>query len=54
MPLNIEGMLTGTNAQYLEQLVQQFLENPSALEPSWRAFFQGEGAQLVSHGRPPG
>jgi 2-oxoglutarate dehydrogenase E1 component len=52
MPLRIEGMLTGTNAQYLDQLVQQFLDDPSTLEPSWRAFFQGEGAAFVSGGRP--
>ncbi|OGQ22930.1 MAG: 2-oxoglutarate dehydrogenase E1 component [Deltaproteobacteria bacterium RIFCSPHIGHO2_02_FULL_44_16] len=30
-----------TNVVYIEQLLQQYRDNPSSLEPTWRAFFDG-------------
>ncbi len=32
--------LSDSNAGYLEELYEQFLQNPDAVEPQWRQFFQ--------------
>ena len=33
-------MLSGSNAEFLEHLYRQFLEQPASLEPGWREFFE--------------
>lgn len=35
------SFLNGANTQFFADLYDQYLENPDAVEPSWRAFFQG-------------
>ena len=40
-PLNDLSYATRANAQYLDQLYQQFQENPDAIDPDWARFFQG-------------
>lgn len=47
--------LSGGNASYLEQLYEQYLNNPESLDPKWRDYFQnlskvnGSEALDVSH-----
>ena len=31
----------GENAEFVDQLYQQYLEDPSQLDTEWRAFFKG-------------
>ena len=33
---------SGLNAGYVEQLLEQYLDNPEAVDPAWRAVFAGE------------
>lgn len=35
------SFLNTANTQFFADLYEQYLENPDAVEPSWRAFFQG-------------
>jgi 2-oxoglutarate dehydrogenase E1 component len=44
--------LSGGNAGYIEDLYEQFLKDPSAVDPAWRAYFQGlqGGATETAHG----
>lgn len=35
------SFLNAVHSSYFEQIYKQYLENPDAVEPSWRAFFQG-------------
>ncbi|MCR9181900.1 MAG: 2-oxoglutarate dehydrogenase E1 component [Flavobacteriaceae bacterium] len=35
------SFLNAAHSQYFADLYDQYLENPDAVEPSWRAFFQG-------------
>lgn len=35
------SFLNGANTQFFADLYERYLENPDAVEPSWRAFFQG-------------
>src|SRR5690606_5540858 len=35
------SFLNAAHSQYFADLYDQYLENPDAIEPSWRAFFQG-------------
>ena len=35
------SFLYGGNAKFVEDLFQQYLNNPAAVEPNWRVFFQG-------------
>ena len=35
---------SGLNAGYVEQLLEQYLDNPEAVDPAWRAVFAGEDA----------
>jgi len=43
--------LSGGNADFIEDLYEQFLKDPSAVEPAWAAYFgQLKGAADVAHG----
>ena len=44
-----ETFLSGTAAQYLEELYLDWTEDPSSVHPSWNAYFKGLAA-----GAPPG
>ena len=37
------SFLFGTNSEFIERLYQRYLEQPAAVEPSWREFFAGLG-----------
>jgi 2-oxoglutarate dehydrogenase E1 component len=41
--LEATSFLSGTNAAFVESLYAQYLENPDAVDPSWRAYFSGLG-----------
>ncbi|MFT3741649.1 MAG: 2-oxoglutarate dehydrogenase E1 component [Gammaproteobacteria bacterium] len=43
--------LSGSNADYLEDLYEEYLRNPQAIAPEWRDYFQSLGAKQtdVSH-----
>jgi 2-oxoglutarate dehydrogenase E1 component len=41
--LEASSFLYGTNAAFIEQLYAQYLENPDAVDPTWREFFAGFG-----------
>jgi len=43
----------GINAGFVEELYAQYLENPEAVEPGWRAFFAGKNG-VIAHGLAPG
>lgn len=50
--LQASSYLSGNNAAYVEDLYEDFLQNPSALEPHWRHYFeelQKTAEQEVSH-----
>jgi len=54
--LEQSSFLFGTNAAYVEALYGQYLENPDAVDPSWRAYFAtlGEdGLSAAQLGRGP-
>ncbi|MEJ1969331.1 MAG: hypothetical protein WDN03_11975 [Rhizomicrobium sp.] len=38
--LEATSFLSGTNAAFVESLYAQYLENPDAVDESWRAYFQ--------------
>jgi 2-oxoglutarate dehydrogenase E1 component len=38
----IETVLSGSNAQYLEALYARYAADPSSVSPEWRAFFESE------------
>ena len=45
--------LSGGNADYIEDLYEQFLKDPGAVDPAWGAYFQGlrgNSVNEVSHG----
>ncbi|HXC09437.1 MAG TPA: 2-oxoglutarate dehydrogenase E1 component [Steroidobacteraceae bacterium] len=43
--------LSGGNADFIEDLYEQFLKDPSAVDPTWAAYFgQFKGAAEVAHG----
>jgi 2-oxoglutarate dehydrogenase E1 component len=44
------SFLYGGNAKFVEDLFQQYLNNPASVDPNWRVFFQGlaENEQSVS------
>ncbi len=46
------SMLHGINAHYLEDVLRQYRLDPTSVEPSWRAFFEGEGRELVQGPAP--
>ena len=39
---------SGLNAGYVGALLEQYLENPSAVDPAWRALFEGADETLLS------
>ncbi len=41
--LEATSFLSGTNAAFVEALYAQYLENPDAVDESWRAYFSGLG-----------
>jgi len=41
--LEATSFLSGTNAQFVESLYAQYLENPDAVDPTWRAYFSSLG-----------
>jgi 2-oxoglutarate dehydrogenase E1 component len=41
--LDATSFLNGTNAQFIESLYAQYLENPDAVDPTWRAYFASLG-----------
>jgi 2-oxoglutarate dehydrogenase E1 component len=42
------SFLTGTNAAFVESLYAQYLENPDAVDPTWRAYFSSLGQTQLS------
>ena len=40
MTISIEAFLSGNNATYVAELYGRYLENPSSVDPSWKAFFE--------------
>ena len=50
---------SGLNAGYVEQLLEQYLDNPEAVDPAWRELFERDGdgsvepSALELEGRPP-
>ena len=46
--LEATSFLSGTNAQFVESLYAQYLENPDAVDPSWRAYFSGLGQTALN------
>ncbi len=43
-----DTFLSGTNAQYLEQMQQAFARDPASVPEDWRAFFENEVAPVPS------
>jgi 2-oxoglutarate dehydrogenase E1 component len=39
---------SGLNAGYVGALLEQYLENPSAVDPAWRTVFEGADAELLA------
>ena len=39
---------SGLNAGYVGQLLEQYLENPEAVDPAWRALFESGDAELYA------
>src|SRR5271154_5531350 len=46
--LEATSFLSGTNAAFVESLYAQYLENPDAVDESWRAYFSGLGQNALS------
>jgi 2-oxoglutarate dehydrogenase complex dehydrogenase (E1) component-like enzyme len=50
---------SGLNAGYVEQLLEQYLDNPEAVDPAWREVFERDGdssfepSPLELEGQPP-
>ncbi len=42
------SFLSGTNATFVESLYAQYLENPDAVDQSWRAYFSGLGQTALN------
>jgi 2-oxoglutarate dehydrogenase E1 component len=40
-------MLYSDNVAYLEDLVRNYLRDPASVDPSWRAWFEGPGREMV-------
>src|SRR5580658_5222146 len=54
--LEQSSFLFGTNAAYIEALYAQYLENPDAVDPSWRGYFASlheDGLSAAQLGRGP-
>src|SRR5258707_12396602 len=49
-----DSFLSGSNIDFIEGLYARFLEDPSSVDDSWRAFFEQygrEGRPLVTNGK---
>lgn len=46
------SFLNAAHTQFFADLYEQYLENPDAVEPSWRAFFQGFDFGMASTNEP--
>ena len=46
--LEATSFLSGTNAAFVEALYAQYLENPDAVDESWRAYFSGLGQNALT------
>jgi 2-oxoglutarate dehydrogenase E1 component len=46
--LEATSFLFGTNAAFVESLYAQYLENPDAVDPSWRAYFASLGQSALA------
>src|SRR5260370_31658236 len=49
-----DSFLSGSNIDFIEGLYARFLEDPSSVDESWRAFFEQygrEGRPLVTNGK---
>ena len=49
-----DSMLHGENAAYLEAVLAQYLADPTSVDASWRAWFQGPGRELTLGPAPSG
>lgn len=47
------SFLANAHPAYIEQLYEQYLQNPEQTEPSWRSFFQGFDFAVKSNGQVP-
>ena len=48
-PEYINSFLSGSNADYLEYLLENYSENPNSVDSSWKAFFSKENNPLKSN-----
>ena len=48
-PEYINSFLSGSNADYLETLLENYLENPNSVDSSWKAFFSKENNPLKAN-----
>ena len=46
------SQLTGLNAGYVSQLLEQYLENPEAVDPAWRELFESADDETLSAALP--
>ncbi|HEY1630408.1 MAG TPA: thiamine pyrophosphate-dependent enzyme, partial [Rhizomicrobium sp.] len=46
--LEATSFLSGANAAFIEGLYAKWLENPDAVEPSWRTYFAGLGEETLN------
>jgi len=46
-----DSFLSGSNIDFIEGLYARFLEDPSSVDESWRAFFEQYGGKAVVLGR---
>ena len=44
------SFLDGANALFIEQMHARYLEDPNAVDPSWRTFFAELGDNTAAHG----
>jgi len=47
-----DSILSGDNAAYLEATLARYIEDPASVDPSWRAFFEGPGRDLIDGAMP--
>ncbi len=48
-PDYINSFLSGSNADYLESLLESYLENPNSVDSSWKSFFSKENKSLKAN-----
>ena len=52
-PMDNDILELAQNAAFLDDLYQQFLSNPTSVDPSWRRIFESGGAELPVYTPPP-